>query len=89
MSVSLTLITVPQTREELADQLESDGYMIGRPAHVTRDCIAIDQQIANEATCDECGVHGLEFLPFRPKDRQQRNYRAMAWCCLCDSAFEL
>jgi hypothetical protein len=89
MTANLTLITVPQTCEELADRLESEGYVIGKPPHVHTEAIAIDRQIATEAACDECGNAGLEFLPWRPRDRQQRSYRAMAWCCLCDSAFEL
>jgi hypothetical protein len=88
--MSTNTTTAPTTRDALANQLESEGYIIGKPTHVHADCIAIDRGTATETTCDECGHHGLEFLPFRLKDRGKRGYRCMAWCCCCcDEAFEL
>ena len=82
------MTTALTARDVLADQLESDGYVIGKPVHVHTDCIAIDRQTAAETTCEQCGNVGLEFLSFRPRDRQQLNYRCMAWCCACDAAIE-
>jgi hypothetical protein len=81
----------PETREQLADRLEAEGFVIGRPLHVSLDAIAIDRETAAESTCDSCGHFSLEFVPFRAanRNRQDRTYRALAWCCSCDSAFEM
>ncbi len=87
--MSITIPTVPLTRDALADRLESEGYVIGKPAHVSKECVALDRETATETTCDQCGQPGLEFLPFRPRDRRQRGYRCLAWCCRCDAAIEL
>ena len=85
-----TILKFPaETRDALADRLEAEGFQIGRPAHVSPECIACDRETAAETTCDQCGHVGLEFLPFRPRSRTDRDYRAMAWCCCCDAAFEL
>jgi hypothetical protein len=82
------MTTTTDTRDTLTRQLEADGFQIGKPAHVRPECIAIDRETAAEASCDHCGHHGLDFLPFRPIDGRQRGYRCIAWCSACDTAIE-
>ncbi len=81
-------MTSTATRETLAVQMEANGFEIGKPAHVCPDVVAIDRETAAEATCSECSHHGLEFVPYRRRDRRMSGYRCIAWCSCCDAAFE-
>lgn len=38
-----TMTTATTTRDDLADYLESEGFVIGKPAHIHPDAIAIDR----------------------------------------------
>ena len=84
-----TRTPIREHRDELADRLEAEGYEIGKPHHVTADCLAMDQQTAAEGHCDACGHQGLEFLAFRPTNRNERGYRCLLWCSACDAAVEM
>ena len=84
----MTTTTIAITTDDLSNQFDADGFVPGRPPHVHQEAIAIDREVAAEARCEECGEHGLEFQPYRPRYSRQSGYRCMAYCCRCLAAFE-
>jgi hypothetical protein len=70
--------------DTLATALTEDGYRPGAPAHVRKDCLAIDKEVCRGAECEECGQIGLKFHPWHCG----RSYRAVATCPCCGHSFE-
>ncbi len=72
------------TSATLSAELRQDGYSPGAPKHVSKDCLAIDREVCQEATCDECGHFGLNYEPWH----RGRSSRAVMHCSHCGHSTE-
>lgn len=62
------------------------GYRQGPPPHLTTDAIAIDREVCQGATCEDCGCHGLRYEPFHHDGHG--SYVALCVCPRCHAATE-
>lgn len=66
---------------EIYQSGELSGYQPGQPEGPMSD---VDQEICQDATCENCGHQGCEFYPYS----KPGSYRAFAVCPDCGEAME-
>jgi hypothetical protein len=80
----MSTLTNIVTLSDLTQRLTDEGYREGAPERVSAEAVAIDREVCAEASCDECGRHGLAYLALHAG----RSYVAVAYCKGCGAASE-